>query len=210
MQPNNLIRDFYTFFRRLAKIVIGKETKMHIDPPRPMGVNDADPDRQFSSAWFAQLYEELGDGTRCYRPEDTPGYGGGFLKACLCCAPNTKLHLLPHEQHLFSDMINDSDFKLMDHLRFADRKTIVCSKLGLCNGRKPFVCRTAPVYFVNGLMLYEESLCRLNAITYLNVHKESVEHIRSVVYRFQLENSTLGYGRNISTSNGQVHCDFEH
>jgi hypothetical protein len=169
-----------------------------------------DPNKKFTKAWFENLYRELGDGVTCYRPLNEPNYGGGMLKGCYCCKPNTQLHLLPNEERMFEDVINDLDFRAIAHPKLTGGKTIVCSKLGLCNGRKPFVCRTAPVYFVSGLMMFEESLCRLLALDYLSIHKDKIANIRNVIYKLGLENTVLGYGRTVRTENGEIHYDYEH
>jgi hypothetical protein len=184
----------------------------NLEPGQPKSAEffDSDPNKKFTRDWFENLYLELGDGVTCYRPLNEPGYGGGMLKGCYCCKPNTQLHLLPNEERMFEDVINDLDFRAIEHPKLTGRKTIVCSKLGLCNGRKPFVCRTAPVYFVNGLMMFEESLCRLLALDYLSIHKEKIANIRHIIYKLGLENTLLGYGRTVRTENGEVHYDYEH
>lgn len=183
---------------------------VRVDPRRAAGGNSPQEGRRFSPAWYRDLYQALGDGIRCYRPQDAPAYGGGCLASCACCPPGARLNLLPGEEVMFADVINDTDFRLQDHPLLEDRKTIVCSKLGHCGGRKPFICRTHPVYYVNGLMLFEESLCRLKASTYITTHETSVENIRAIVYRFGIENTTLGYGRNIRVRGEDVHSDYEH
>jgi hypothetical protein len=128
-----------------------------------------------------------------------------MLRGCSCCKKNTRLCLLPKEEQMFQDVINDSDFQLQDNPRIRDRKQIICSKMGLCYGRKPYVCRTAPVHFVRGLALVEESLCRLLASTFLVIHQAAVERLRQVVYKYDLQEEVLGYGRRVE--NGYV--DYE-
>lgn len=159
----------------------------------------AGPLEQFSPAWYRVLYEELGDGVACYRPADAPDYGGGMLKSCGCCPPDAELYLLPGEEVLFDDVLNDTDFKLIDHPVLSGRKTVICDKRGLCGGRKPFVCRTHPVHFVTGTLVFQESWCRLKATAFIGWHKEAVDRIRATVYRYGLESVVLGYGRSIKT-----------
>jgi predicted O-methyltransferase YrrM len=162
---------------------------------------------RYSREWFEAVYRELGDGIPCYRP--TALYDGkpedGMLRGCSCCLKNIRLNLLPNEEQMFHDDFNEVDFRLEDNPRLPGRKVIVCSKLGMCNGRKPYVCRTHPVYFVRGLFMIEESLCRLLASTFLTVHHKAVERLRQVIYKFGLEEEVLGYGRRIE--NGYI--DYE-
>jgi hypothetical protein len=154
---------------------------------------------RYSREWYTEIYRELGDGILCYRP--TNDYDGltpdGVLDGCSCCRKNNLLCLLPGEETMFEDVVNDADFRLEDNRVVPGRKTIICSKMGLCNGRKPYVCRTHPVHFVENLMLFEEGLCRLLASTFMALHRTAVERLRRVVYKFGLEKEILGYGRRV-------------
>jgi hypothetical protein len=199
--------------RRLGRRVrraFADRVRIRVDDPSLAVSDNQDPEQKFSTAWFERLYAKLGDGITCFRPKDEEGYSGGMLDACSCCKPNTRLHLFPNEESGFVDQINDTDFKLVDHPIFEDRKSIICSKLGHCDGRKPYTCRTHPVYYVNGLMLYEEALCRLGASLFLKIHKDSVDRIRSVVYEFELEDVPLGYGHGFRMKDGELYREFEH
>ncbi|MTJ08763.1 MULTISPECIES: hypothetical protein [unclassified Anabaena] len=165
----------------------------------------------FTRQWFEQLYSEVGDGNPCYRPLNTPDYDGGVLKGCTCCSANTQLHLLPNEEKMFVDAINDWDFRLTDNEDLLGRKTIYCSKMGLCNGHKPFICRTHPVYFSEGAILFVEGQCRLTAYKFFQFQHEQIEKIRSIVYKYGLEKVILGYAKKAVLDDGKevvvdYHC----
>jgi len=102
------------------------------------------------------------------------------------------LRLLPEEEKMFDDVINESDFRLDENPVLPGRKVVYCSKMGLCGGRKPYVCRTHPVHFRKGMLFFEESGCRLAASTYLVLHREAVERVRGIVQRYGLLTVELG------------------
>jgi hypothetical protein len=174
-------------------------------PPVPTG-------ERYSVQWYARLYEGLGEGVTCFRPTiDDPDYGGGVLTACRCCRPGIRLHLLPGEEAMFTDVVDPWSFQLNNHPTIPGRKTITCYKLGQCNGRKPFVCRTHPVYFSRGHMLFEEDLCRMTCVKFLSHHGAAVERIRSIVRKFGLDDTVLGYGRVTSLpQSDKVSLDYQH
>lgn len=183
--------------------------RVRIDRTGESTPEDTDPGRRYSQAWYEDLYEALGDGITCYRPDQESDYSGGALQGCRCCHANLKLHLLPGEERMFETQLNTGDFQLIEHPTLAGRKTIVCSKLGQCGGRKPFVCRTHPVHFADGLVLFEEGLCRLTAAKYFSLHGEAIERLRAAVLARQLQSVPLGYGRVVDANGTKGHCDFE-
>lgn len=210
-QRKSLVGFLKSMVRRLRQKFGTEGLRIAVNQMPAGGIDENDANQRFSRAWYESLYVELGDGITCYRPPDEPDYSGGALPACVCCKPNTLLHLLPREEKLFESSVNATDFRLIDHPRFKGRKSLVCSKLGLCNGHKPFVCRSHPVYFIDGLMLFEEWLCRLGAIAFIQRHKAAVEHIRKTVFARQLGDTLLGYGRTArSDDKGLIHIDYEH
>ncbi|MBD2567394.1 hypothetical protein [Anabaena lutea] len=204
--------EIVSLFKRVAVYLLRKLklkqsfSKSDLQVPPDFEVSDAS--QHFTRKWFEQLYSELSDGTPCYRPLNTPNYDGGVLKGCYCCPANTRLNLLPNEEKMFTDVINDWDFRLTDHEELPGRKTIYCSKMGLCNGNKPFICRTHPVYFSEGAILFVESQCRLPAYKFLQFHHEASEKIRSVVFKYGLEKVILGYAKKSVLENGQEVVDF--
>lgn len=152
---------------------------------------------RYSEEWYHFLYEQLGDGVSCYRASLL--YEGevedGDLPGCLCCHANVRLCLLPEEEKLFAREFNETDFILRENPALPGRKMIQCSKLGRCGGRKPYVCRVHPFHFIDGLVLVEESLCRLRAASFVKFHRRAVEKIRAIVYLFGIEREVLGYGQ---------------
>jgi hypothetical protein len=163
---------------------------------------------RYSNAWFQMLYSELGKGLGCYR--STQLYDGiaddGALRGCKCCHEGVKLNLLPKEEIMFEALLNDFDFRLVNHQFLEGRKAIICSKMGLCDGKAPYVCRMHPIYFTKGLFIFEEGLCRLLASTFISLHRPQIERVRQVVVKYQLEEEVLGYGRKI----GDDYLEFEH
>ena len=152
---------------------------------------------RYSREWYTDVYRELGEGIRCYRASgDYDGFKqDGVLEGCRCCRKDTLLCLLPGEEKMFEDVVNQTDFRLQDNQVLPGRKVIICSKLGFCDDRKPYVCRTHPVHIVQDLVLFEEGLCRLLASTFFTLHRTAVERLRTVIYKFGLEREILGYGR---------------
>ncbi|MFT5290064.1 MAG: hypothetical protein ACI8QC_000552 [Planctomycetota bacterium] len=201
-----LVRSFRRRFTRSST----NPVLIQVDSLDLSSIDNLDPEMKFSKAWFERLYAELGNGISCYRPPEEKNYSGGMLDGCGCCPPSVRLHLLPNEESGFIDQINDTDFQIEDHPIFENRKSIVCNKLGNCNGRKPYTCRTHPVHFVKGLMLYEEAQCRLGATLFFQIHKDAVEHVRSVVYQYELEDVPLGYGHGFRMKDSLLYREFEH
>ncbi|MHC4262569.1 MAG: hypothetical protein ACYSWX_08620 [Planctomycetota bacterium] len=182
---------------------------LKIEPTTPGDLDPDDPECRFSRAWYERLYEELGDGITCYRPAGEANYGGGALEVCGCCQPNLELHLLPGEEVALSDTFNATDFQLREHPTLEGRKSILCNKLGQCGGRKPFVCRTHPVHFADGLVLFEEGLCRLRSTSFMARHADFVDKVRATVLEHGLDKVPLGYGRVIQRDGERVYADFE-
>ncbi|MDX2213853.1 MAG: hypothetical protein SFY66_11260 [Oculatellaceae cyanobacterium bins.114] len=210
-----LFIDTQIFLTRIGAYLLRKlKLKKSFSPTDleiPPNFESQDPSKRFTKRWFTELYQELGDGSNCYQPPNVANYDGGALKACHCCPANVRLHLLPNEEKMFVDVINDWDFRLAENPNIPGRKAIYCNKLGLCGGHKPFVCRTHPVYFSEGSLLVQESLCRLPAYKFFQFHHDQVEHIRRIVLKYGLDKVTLGYGRIIRLDDGQeslqdFHC----
>lgn len=199
--------------RGLARLALGRtrarSPRAQVDAVAVRNVDDGDPEARFSKAWYERLYQDLGDGISCFRPDAERDYGGGALPACRCCPADLRLHLLPGEERCFEDVVNSHDFQLVDHPNLDGRKTIICSKRGLCGGRKPYVCRTHPLHFAEGLVMFEEGLCRLRATTFLAMHQEQVERVRAVALAQGLDEVPLGYGRVRGAAGGPSHVDFE-
>jgi len=163
--------------------------------------------KRYSVDWFRSLYKDVGDGIACFRP--TWLYEGreedGKLVGCLCCPKNTMLCLLPDEEKVFEAELNDTDFVLSENPALPGRKIITCSKMGMCGGRKPFVCRTHPFHFMEGTVLVQESQCRLRASTFLSFHGRAIEKLKAIVYQYALQHEVLGYGRR----EGDKYIDYE-
>lgn len=163
--------------------------------------------KRYSIDWYKYLYDKLGDGISCYRPGIL--YDGeiedGALPGCLCCHRNVRLCLLPEEEKVFAAEVNETDFLLRENPELPGRKMIVCSKLGHCGGRKPYVCRVHPFHFIDGVVLVEEGLCRLRATTFARFHRRALERIREIVAELDLAREVLGYGRRV----GDRHLDYE-
>lgn len=148
-----LIKQVGAYLLRKLKL---KKSFSLSDLEIPQDFEIQDDSKRFTRQWFNKLYREIGDGPSCYRPLDTPDYDGGVLTGCCCCKPNIRLNLLPNEEKMFADVINDWDFRLADNPDLLGRKTIYCNKKGLCYGRKPFVCQIHPVFFSEDTLLYHE------------------------------------------------------
>jgi hypothetical protein len=212
---NSFFSEIFLFIKQLGAYLLRKlklkKSFSLSDLEIPQDFEIQDDSKRFTRQWFNKLYREIGDGPGCYRPLDTPDYDGGVLTGCCCCEPNVQLNLLPNEEKMFADIINDWDFRLADNPGLSGRKTIYCNKKGLCHGRKPFVCQIHPVFFSEDSLKYHEGGCRLPAYKFFKFHHEAIERVRRVVLKYGLEKVSLGYGRkNISKSGEETLIDFHY
>lgn len=145
---------------------------------------------RYAPEWYARLYAALGTGFL------EPGTAGRAEAAGgLRCPARAVLRLLPGEEAMFAGRCGAADFRLGEDPAEPGRKTITCDKRGHCGGRMPYVCRTAPAQFSDGLFYLDEARCAGDPIAFLAGNGAKLDRLRAVVEAHDLRRERLGYHR---------------